>query len=406
MRRFHHLALLVVPFVAHCGSVVESSVAAHADATLVAACKDLVAKRTAYEQLCHSWTDPAGGDAPVSEAVDACLGIVTAPGSLLTVDDVRACSAKIAAGCALGRDYPKCTGSGRYLLSYEDHDKKGTRKPGDPCILDTQCESARCSSLGDACGVCQAARAVGEACSGPHDVCVDAGASCVGGVCGFPGFTLGQSCLSKGDPCAAPLFCDEAAGAAAVCTPRGTVGEGCDAAKPCLDALQCLTGVCATPLPDGAQCPDGGCVNGCVSGACTSLQPAPGHHPNDDCSQTDDCVAGLQCNGTVCVLAPQAPLGAACPEGSNNACAAGLVCDSSCGLSCSSYTCVPEPTVGEPCTVLGACGVGAACEGWSPGMGQRGTCKKQGGEGDACPCRRDLTCLQGACTAFAAATCG
>jgi hypothetical protein len=415
-----------LPFLFACGSSV-----AEAPSELTTSCQDLGAQAVDYLARC-------GGD-PSSAAhrqayVDACVGIVTAPGAQLTVTDVDACTAQLAGACDLVG--PSCFGYGGNLL-YPNHDRPGTRAPGESCFTDVQCDSGYCGADFGACGACQEPRKLGESCAGANDLCVDGGAWCLAGSCAYPGSKLGEDCTTYGGgDCQESLFCKplEPNGLEGKCAPPGgpgaacgqgllcAVGFFCDGAAcaaqaaiggACADDTGCVTGAfchagsCSAPLPDGAVCDaSSGCLSGaCRAGTCHTLHT--GLVEGADCS-VDYCRPDLTCTDTqVCARPNYLPAGAKCLGTSEpSLCAPGLYCDYACaGGDCGPSVCVALPKAGEHCSSIATCADDATCTNFSSTDLNQGLCVKLGGVGEACPCTEELACVAGACAAFGAAVC-
>lgn len=177
-----------------------------------------------------------------------------------------------------------------------------------------------------------------------------------------PALLEGAACAGVGDAiCAFGLVC-----LAGACVARGHVGDACDPAHPCADALVCeLT--CRLPRV-GEAC--GGAWGDCAPGlACDfgwpstpadvcdvptcPLQPR-GHHVGCACATDFDCPLDVAvCDGGTCTLRPF--LGDPCR-------ADGPPCF---GSACDGSVCVPVPRGGE-CFYPSDCATGLVC-GLSPG---------------------------------------
>lgn len=153
---------------------------------------------------------------------------------------------------------------------------KGSRKAGEKCTSDYQCETGICATSLTTCRTCVAAKERGADCSAD-------------GVCG-----PGLRCNSVGR-----------------CVSESALNQSCSDTQPCLSNLVCLAGVCRRqPEVAGANCTDAvGCAldrglacldNKCVSfvvngpgGEC-NYKPAAGDQPKL-CLQFAQCVGGF-CN--------------------------------------------------------------------------------------------------------------
>jgi hypothetical protein len=384
------------------GEPIEGEDGADAPATLAEACTDLFARLVAHDERCIG-VAPAPADA--GAYVDSCVAIVESPGSTLTIADVSACAGRLAdEACDAYQIHPDCLGEGGDLL-YPNHDRPGTRAPGAACMAQVQCASGHCSATGGECGQCQRARARGESCSEPFDLCVVG--ECIAGLCDLGGTKPGEGCIDYGDECQSDLYCrrtdpDEIAG---ICTARGAAGESCDAMRPCAAGLYCGADGCSEQVADGGACPaePDGCASGfCVDAVCG--RPAAGLAEGADCT-SGYCRPALACADNVCTVPDGAPLGDACLDGE---CAAGLHCEKTCtfGDCGGPGVCAVIPGPGEPCTIFAMCAPGAACVGFGSDDDPRGTCVRLGSAGDVCPCGPQLACVAGTCGPFDPAVCG
>jgi hypothetical protein len=389
----------VLPLLAACGSVQTES------DELTAACKSLFENRVAYEKSCLAY-DPRPQDEQAN--VDSCVGVATAPGSLLQPADIAACANELGKlTCAQDGSYPACAGYGADLL-YPNHDKKGAGLPGDGCVAQLQCDSGYCGSFGQDCGQCQSARALFESCTGPFDTCMDG--DCIDGVCQLFGKKAGEACIDYGGgDCQETLFCKPTVASEidGVCVALGETGAPCDNATECTEGHFCKDQVCTAKAADGASCKEyEGCVHLCIDGVCAKMKV--GLEENEDCS-SGVCGSGLTCEDNVCKPPVYLPKGSACGSGSSGS---GIPCapEQRCNLGClpgpcaTSGVCVDLPKPGEPCMDF-LCGPESICTDFNPSEGRYGVCTKRGVEGEPCPCSEALACVAGKCIPFGAAVC-
>lgn len=380
------------------GEPLETTETGDEPATLADACGELFAQIVAHDERCTG--------APPTDAatyVDACVAIVEAPGSTLTLADLGACAQRLAdEACDGYARYPDCIGEGANLL-YPAHDRPGARAPGAACMAQVQCDSGHCSATGSDCGQCLRARERGESCTDPVDLCLVG--ECIAGVCDLAGGKLGEACIDYGEQCQSDLYCRPIAPGEidGVCAPRGVAGDACDGQRPCVDGLYCGAGSCTARVADGGACPaePDGCVSGaCIDGVC-ARRPA-GLVEGDDCT-FGYCRPTLACIDNVCIVPDGAPTGAACID---TDCAPGLYCDLTCGDGeCGPGVCAGVPGPGEPCTDFALCAPGAQCVGFA-GVDDPGVCVRLGAAGDSCPCGPQLACIAGTCGPFDPAVCG
>jgi hypothetical protein len=300
--------------------------------------------------------------------VASCLGIASAPGVDLGIDDINGCADQLSASpCLGGGVFPSCVGYAGDLL-YPNHDRRGRLAPGEACFAMVQCESGYCGSHGEGCGVCQRARALGETCV-EADVCVQG--QCLQGACQLPGAKLGERCIDYGGgDCQATLFCHtDGQSIEGTCAPRAHAGERCGD-SPCEGELICDAGTCQAPA---------------ARAEATGLQAGAG------CGTEigGQCRADLSCDEShVCRPYRVLPAGAACGGVASTACAPEHECRRAClhGDCGDEGVCVPLPVVGDHCTPLGTCAYGATCVGFEGGDETKGLCVKRGAQGEPCPC--------------------
>lgn len=251
----------------------------------------------------------------------ACPDTLFAPGSTRTLDDVIACTPLVRAqSCA--------EVSGRIEVSC---DKPGTRKKGEACAFDNQCESYACAGSDGTCGSCLGLLPQGAPCANA------------------PGFSCGlnTACYSDGG-----------------CTPRAaqpTLSPGDSCPERGADARQCpIDAPCASKTPNSDA---GTCITAPSTGACLfeRLQP-----------YSTLCLGGTACTYVdaaapdgICVTG--APLGYAC-GGSFPDCAPGGYCT--------------EPTFGGVCAAMKK--VGEACTGNRPPCVPGSYCQMTGANTGIC----------------------
>jgi hypothetical protein len=123
-----------------------------------------------------------------------------------------------------------------------------------PCVSGS---SAAFCAAGLVCtsGVCRPEVPCGAASCQEGTYCLEAD----GGMTCAPRAVAGQACSSfqpaESPPCAAPATCTASPDAGYSCVRPGARGDACDTTRPCLGALTCTGGRCATPGP--AACPLG-----------------------------------------------------------------------------------------------------------------------------------------------------
>jgi len=213
---------------------------------------------------------------------------------------------------------------------------------------------------------------------------------------------LGLECVNEvcvttqmvGDPCEGILGCGNVLWCnmnAGVCAPKAQVGEPCSdfrqIAADCAAGLWCddppampdVAGTCFERSVLGGPCrSDSDCVEplSCLPGAsriergtCGTLQPN-----GSPCDSFADCESDL-CDGATYTCVPQPVLGEECLD----TCAEGFVCGSA-------GTCAVKRYAGEACGDTAAC-IQSRCIG--------GTCTNRGHFGDPCATADD--CLSGVC---------
>ena len=180
------------------------------------------------------------------------------------------------------------------------------------------------------------------------------------------------------------------------CLAPRQVGESCDDNDDCEGAIDCESNLCAappTPCNNNTDCPVGTvCIE--VGNVLPTDCTAPSN-VGDPCDDTDDCVAGLTCDGNTC----KASFGGACSSGSqclsgtcaNNLCDCGTDGNPACttaGESCIGGECKPQSGVGDECDTNDTddCDQNLTCDG--------NICKASFGEA----CSNNNQCLSGTCT--------
>jgi hypothetical protein len=250
---------------------------------------------------------------------------------------------------------------------------------------------------------------VGEGQSCESDGCMD-GLYCVGGqilpdagalscrVCQAP-VPLGADCSQANLPCVTGAYCKRDLQGAALCSPLGAAGAGCQSPQ------ECLSGFCNYPqgvCDDGGRpgdacavqtdcragyCDAGGhCADYQAAGAdCTADAECANHHcdpSNSRCGLPDgatcgysdgDCQSG-NCDDTSRTCVPRLPNGSSCQ---NN-----VECESN-------YCNYSTRTCTEHCYTDADCGAGRYCD-WS-----YSTCIDQ--KADGATCQGDEECLGGYC---------
>jgi hypothetical protein len=273
---------------------------------------------------------------------------------------------------------------------------------GDPCTIDSQCGSARCSADGvPGCGRCLIAGALGEPCGDGLMGC-SSSAVCSGGRCVSTKKIAGDACALEpkgGDAgeCDDELYCDGKPGdPTGVCRSRAALGDACSneyGATPCPKRAACDGTVCAVHAPS---------ARGGACGARGGFRA---------------CAADLFCDATSTCQPAALPPGAECGlvDGSfvEQACAAGTICGDLAfpnggGGEAQKSTCVPLPAEGSPC-VQWRCASGLACVSlpYETSADQRNRCERPRSAGAACEivdsssasyCEAGLVCKGGTCT--------
>ncbi len=148
-----------------------------------------------------------------------------------------------------------------------DHVCHALGADGDTCTTDAQCGVGLACSL----GACRAPGAIGERCL--FGRCADLGANCDTDTTCKPLGGPGAAC-TDGSQCSPFAECT----AAHVCALVPSLGQACDGRCTAESWCNPDSNLCATPLPDGAPCPNGAsclsnhCAEGPVFDAC-KVQP-------------------------------------------------------------------------------------------------------------------------------------
>ena len=146
-------------------------------------------------------------------------------------------------------------------------DSKGTRKAGDACESDSQCDTGDCAfparsagdggdyvdTAADRCGTCARAVAVGADCKDDTVTCGD-GASCNYSSTSTNGEQT-ATCKADdkvGDACESYCTGDDLTCIGGTCKARPGKGEACDGQ--CASGLRCMAEICKAPLEEGATC--------------------------------------------------------------------------------------------------------------------------------------------------------
>lgn len=250
------------------------------------ACAAYVEADRAYNDRC---SPSALADARVARldarATLACTAVLSLPGTALTPERLTACASAL-------RDTP-C--EGRATLAACEF-PGGALPAGASCATRDQCQTGYCAGASNGCGVCRARAPLGSACAVNGD-CVE-GAICTGTCVLRVVRALGESCdRTKGEVCAAELFCDDST---RVCEARVVEGAPCGASSACLQGLACspTSATCVVPVFVGAgeNCGDGAhyCERGLVCDpagrTCGKVTPVP---PGGRCAKGVLCERGL-----------------------------------------------------------------------------------------------------------------
>lgn len=275
---------------------------------------------------CSSSSDGGGGGGGCSEAagdlcnkINSCFPVLIS----LVYGDVATCVSRTELGCNEELGAPGSNVGGAEIAtcgnaiaalscdqvlvdSPQECNVAGSRKDGEACQLDAQCESTNCRITSGSCGTCAARSPAGGACASSDD-CAE-NLVCSSTVCATP-VDAGGAC-STDEQCAGALICKggacaQASGAGEACNPQASECDGlqalfcnpqsstcqkvefANAGEPCgfVDsALVACTGGGKCNAPAGAQ--QGTCSAPLADGASCSLETGP------DCLAPAECVAG------------------------------------------------------------------------------------------------------------------
>ncbi len=287
------------------GTVVESGVPADsggsdASSAVAMACKVYAYTRCTALQGCSSTQMQIDyGDIATCEAyyTDSCVLAAAAPSSGSTLAHIQGCTAAISGWVCSDLIYaqnvpPACA------------TPQGSLTNGATCAVNNQCQTAFClRPTGAACGSCAPA-------PNPGDPCTDA-AQCGGGS------GAGLTCVESTQKC----------------TAYSQLGASCNGSQPCIDGLNCASGVCSTGVSqanmpcvfNGAGCDKyAGLACNAATATCQTLQIVGGGQAcGIVANQAQDCRAG-DCIRGQCVA--NAPLGGACDIVAGPACTAFALC--------------------------------------------------------------------------------
>src|SRR5262245_33197207 len=105
--------VLALPFaLLACAEVQTETGLAAASSDLSVACQKLYERRVAYEKSCPGFPRETPD---AKSALDSCIGIATAPGSLLEVEEIDACADELGNLACEIDGYPSCMGYGAHL---------------------------------------------------------------------------------------------------------------------------------------------------------------------------------------------------------------------------------------------------------------------------------------------------
>lgn len=222
----------------------------------------------------------------VARAREHCMTIYSLPDSGTDVAWIEACAAALSGGeCEPG-----------FTAVEACQIPRGKRAAGELCASREQCASRVCGENGtpvlwawseEACGTCQPARGLGDACDIERTCSAGLGLACIEGTC--------QKLRPHNDPCSIWLECQGGACVGGRCKPSAGVGEPCtkelEESPHCELGLVCVQGTCRRPAIAG------------VGEACTGGPGNPvGERP---CGPDLDCVAPRRAQ-PVCVRRPAA----------------------------------------------------------------------------------------------------
>jgi hypothetical protein len=250
----------------------------------VAVCKEYAYTRcTALQGCSPTQMQIEFGDVATCETsfTDSCVLASAAPSSGSTLAHVQACTTAISGWVCSDLIYSQNTPPACAT-------PQGSLTNGAPCTVNSQCQTAFClRPAGAACGACAPAPNPGDPCTSSAQCGTGGGLTCVGST--------------------------------QKCTAFSQLGASCNGSQPCIDGLNCASGVCATGVSqanmpcvfDGAGCDKyAGLACNAATATCQTLQLVGGGQAcGDVANQVQDCKAG-ECTRGVCVV--NAPIGGAC----------------------------------------------------------------------------------------------
>jgi hypothetical protein len=301
----------------------------------------------------------AGAEDRCLAYLDLCPDFYFSPGSTRTIDGLFQCASEIeamACDAYLGGERPAACGP-------------GTRKPGEGCRFNSQCESQRCGTnlVTGTCGTCIAVAKTGDPCGGEvqcdYNAYCDSSNRCVA-FTSSGGLGVGAVCDNQGRSCRAGLgcvapspgategTCAELPGPGASCKPSvGFAFPLCATGAFCKPAGDGGTGTCTAALPNGQPCGDPSPYPGdvCREGVCVPPSGggtptcSPYSEPNESCTPPRQCNAKTAyCVDNVCRALPKI----------GESCAAAPCGEGSCTVEESGARCYAKPNpggVGDPC---------------------------------------------------------
>jgi len=195
---------------------------------------------------------------------------------------------------------------------------------------------------------------------------------------------------------------------------QGRIKYNQDEANKCIDAVNALhcngglgiltngssacDNVVVGLVPMGGTCYSSSeCASGDCSNSTTGCAGTCQGGTNNTCT-SKSCASGSYCNGFACV--PKVASGGTCTSLFSTQCQDNLVCTPS--ASYSSYTCLPLPGSGQPCSPLTGCTDGLYCDGTTHPASP--VCAAQADNGSSCiqsnACKDGFVCISGTCAAF------
>jgi hypothetical protein len=292
-----------------------------------------------------------GRCAPLAQAGEECAADGDCADDLVCFDDLFSADQECAdvSECPAGAvcdDFGFCA---RPRCTAPIPDGQACTLGGAPC--EASCSTCRPTTPRGATLQCQDRGEAGAACNEDDDchagfLCDAASGACVVG--GGQGAPCGSS-----EDCRAGFGC----GTQGTCTPRGGIGDACDASAGCAEGfcvsgfcsagangdncaadrdcsgeLLCVSGRCGAPPTTGVCSVGGACASGFFCNAANACAPLPGD--GQACAPQNRCAAGFFCNADGSCAALK-PTGAACA--SRDECENGNCVDGQCstfGMSC------------------------------------------------------------------------